>query len=317
VLATVREYRRRMRAFAGMRNPDVWYTHIEVEQLMPMLRSRVGRKMRKRLDRLVVKAQPRDSRQAYAKLGHVVDGVEQIISRPPLIVRLDDFAGDERDRLRGDIERLLRQYAETLPHDSQKLLEQYRLVDLARKVVGVGSVGTRAWIALFVGLDGHDPLFLQIKQAQASVLEEYVSGVGGFGRGGGGGATIERKPSSLSAQSLGGRESPDRSGPMLPGEPPLEHRPQSHCWSRVPSGGSAAGGLRLVPLRTGSGDHRPTRPSRGACGPFGRPSLRSVGSRACQVPVRYSQVKRSRRVRSRAGTGQRRAIGACSRVPAS
>jgi len=176
VLATVAQYRRRMRAFAAMANPDVWYTHFEVEQLLPGLRSRVDKKMRKRLDRLVVKAQSRDSLQAYSKLGQLVDGVEQIISRPPLIVRLDDFAdSEERDRLRADIERLLHEYAETLPHDSQKLLAQYRLVDVARKVVGVGSVGTRAWIALFVGLDGRDPLFLQIKQAQASVLEEYLA----------------------------------------------------------------------------------------------------------------------------------------------
>src|SRR3954454_23427774 len=176
VLATVAQYRRRMQAFAATANPDVWYTQFEIERLLPKLRSRVDKKMRKRLDRLVVKAQSRDSMQAYSKLGQLVDGVEQIISRPPLIVRLDDFAdSEERDRLRADIERVLHQYAETLPHDSQKLLEQYRLVDVARKVVGVGSVGTRAWIALFVGLDGRDPLFLQIKQAQASVLEEYLA----------------------------------------------------------------------------------------------------------------------------------------------
>ena len=94
---------------------------------------------------------------------------------PPLIVRLDDYEEtEERDGIRADLERLLRDYSLTLQHERRALLEQFRLVDLARKVVGVGSVGTRAGIALLLGRDGQDPLFLQIKEAQPSVMEEFA-----------------------------------------------------------------------------------------------------------------------------------------------
>jgi uncharacterized protein (DUF2252 family) len=113
--------------------------------------------------------------QAYAKLAAKVDGAHRIVSRPPLIVRLDEFESIvERDRARGALERMFREYSATLQHDSRKLLEQFRLVDVARKVVGVGSVGTGAWIALHLGRNGRDVLVLQIKEAQRSVLEEYV-----------------------------------------------------------------------------------------------------------------------------------------------
>jgi uncharacterized protein (DUF2252 family) len=175
VLDTVREYRLRMAGFASMRNLDVWYTTFEVEKLMPELRSRVGVKMRKRLDRAVAKARSRDSLQAFAKLSKVVGGDPLIVSRPPLIVRLDDFADAvERERVKADVDRLLGEYASSLRHECHTLLEQFRLVDLARKVVGVGSVGTAAWVALLLGRDGRDPLLLQVKEAQASVFEEFV-----------------------------------------------------------------------------------------------------------------------------------------------
>jgi len=175
VLDTVAEYRARMAQFAAMRNFDVWYTRFEIEKLMPQLQSQVGAKMRKRLDKAVAKAVTRDSVQAFAKLSQEVDGERRIVSEPPLIVRLDDFPEtEERDRARADLERLLREYSLTLQHERRALLEQFRLVDLARKVVGVGSVGTGAWIALLLGRDGQDPLFLQFKEAQPSVLEEFV-----------------------------------------------------------------------------------------------------------------------------------------------
>jgi len=175
VLDTVGEYRARMAQFAGMRNLGVWYTRFEIEKLMPQLRSQVGTKMRKRLDRAVAKALTRDSVHAFSKLSREVDGERRIVSEPPLIVRLDDYADTgERDRLRADLERLLREYSLTLQHERRALLAQFRLVDLARKVVGVGSVGTRAAVALLLGRDGQDPLFLQIKEAQPSVLEEFV-----------------------------------------------------------------------------------------------------------------------------------------------
>jgi len=176
VLDTVREYRRWMRAFASMRNAEVWYTHFEIERLLPDLRARVDTEMRRRLDRLVEKALRRDSMQAYGQLAAKVDGARRIVSRPPLIVRLEEFDDiADRDRARGDLERMLEEYGATLQHDSRKLLEQFRLVDVARKVVGVGSVGTGAWIALLLGRTGKDVLLLQIKEAQRSVLEELLA----------------------------------------------------------------------------------------------------------------------------------------------
>ena len=175
VLDTVGEYRVRMAEFAAMRNADVWYTRFEIAELIPHLRSQVGGKMRKRLDKAVAKALTRDSLQAFSKLSREVDGERHIVSEPPLIVRLDDYEDTEdRDRIRADLERLLLEYSLTLQHERRLLLAQYRLVDLARKVVGVGSVGTRAAIALLLGRDGQDPLFLQIKEAQASVMEEFA-----------------------------------------------------------------------------------------------------------------------------------------------
>ena len=167
VLETVAAYRTWMARFAGMRNLEVWYTRFEIEKLMPQLRSQVGGKMRKRLDKAVAKAFQRDNVQAFSKLSRTVDGERRIVSDPPLIVRLDDFPdSEERDRLKADGERLLVEYSLTLPHERRILLNQFQLVDSARKVVGVGSVGTAAWVALLLGRDTRDPLFLQIKEAQ-------------------------------------------------------------------------------------------------------------------------------------------------------
>ncbi len=184
VLETVAAYRTWMTRFAGMRNLQVWYTRFEIEKLMPQLRSQVGGRMRKRLDKAVAKAFRRDNVQAFSKLSSTVDGERRIVSDPPLIVRLDDFPeSEERDRLKADSERLLLEYTLTLPHERRILLNQFRLVDSARKVVGVGSVGTAAWVALLLGRDTRDPLFLQIKEAQRSVLEEFV-GASEFENGG-------------------------------------------------------------------------------------------------------------------------------------
>jgi len=175
VLDTVGEYRVQMAEFAGMRNADVWYTRFEMEELIPHLRSQVGGKMRKRLDKAVAKALTRDNVHAFSKLSREVEGERHIVSEPPLIVRLDDYEdAQERDRIKANLERLLREYSLTLQHERRVLLAQFRLVDFARKVVGVGSVGTRAAIALLLGRDGKDPLFLQIKQAQPSVMEEFA-----------------------------------------------------------------------------------------------------------------------------------------------
>jgi uncharacterized protein (DUF2252 family) len=175
VLAAVYEYRVDMARYAEMHNLDVWYTRAEVDTLSRDIAGRLGAKMRRRLQRRVDKALARDSAQAFAKLAEEVDGRPRIISDPPLIVPAAEFLSAEAfHRLEDQLERLLGQYAATLQHDRRLLLEQFHVVDVARKVVGVGSVGTHAWIALLLGRDEHDPLVLQIKEAQESVLERFA-----------------------------------------------------------------------------------------------------------------------------------------------
>ena len=131
--------------------------------------------MRKRAEANVAKARTRDSLQAFDKLTHLVDGQRRIVSNPPLVQPIEELVqGIERDQLHEMLRGVLRSYRRTLSSDRRHLLEEFRVVDMARKVVGVGSVGTRAWILLMLGRDGTDPLFLQAKEAQASVLEEFV-----------------------------------------------------------------------------------------------------------------------------------------------
>jgi uncharacterized protein (DUF2252 family) len=175
VLDTVSTYRTAMSSFAEIGNLDVWYSRLDVEDVLvrfgPQLKPRSVRRTEKNL----AKARTRDSMSAFSKLTHEVDGQPRIISDPPLIVPLGDLTeGGERESLLQWLRELIGVYRETLVHDRRALLDQYELADFARKVVGVGSVGTRAWIALMLGRDGSDPLFLQIKEAQASVFEEFV-----------------------------------------------------------------------------------------------------------------------------------------------
>jgi len=176
VLDTVRAYRGAMAAFAQMRNLDLWYSHLSIEQAIAQFRAGVDPKRLKKAEAKLEKSRTKDSMHALEKLTHVVEGEPRIISDPPLIVPIDELVPTERDRqaLVDEIRKLIRSYRRTLETDRRHLLEEFRFVDLARKVVGVGSVGTRAWIALFLGIDDHDPLFLQIKEAQPSVLERYV-----------------------------------------------------------------------------------------------------------------------------------------------
>jgi len=130
----------------------------------------------KRADETVAKARTRDSMKAFAKLTRMVDGEPQIVSDPPLIERIQDLApGRDGEVLTEEMHELLRRYRQSLQTDRRVLLEEFRFVDIARKVVGVGSVGTRAWIALMLGRDEDDPLFLQFKEAQPSVLEEFTA----------------------------------------------------------------------------------------------------------------------------------------------
>ena len=168
-------YRSAMREFAAMRNLEVWYAHARVQQGLPGLQAMLDKKNLKAAERVVTKARTKDSLEAFAKLTHVVDGELRIVSEPPLIVPVEELLppGDATKFLE-TIHDLIRSYRRTLQGDRKHLLEDFRFVHLARKVVGVGSVGTRAWIALLLGRDGQDPLFLQAKEAQASVLEPFV-----------------------------------------------------------------------------------------------------------------------------------------------
>ncbi|GGO84293.1 DUF2252 domain-containing protein [Wenjunlia tyrosinilytica] len=175
VRAAVRSYRERMRMLAGMDNLSVWYTRIEADQLQLSAAPRLAKRGRKRLSRAMEKARSRDNLQAFDKLTDLVDGERRIAADPPLIVPLTDLLpGVERTLLEDNIRALIEQYSRSLQSDRAALLKQYRVVDVARKVVGVGSVGTRCWIVLLLGRDDHDPLLLQAKEADTSVLAEYA-----------------------------------------------------------------------------------------------------------------------------------------------
>jgi len=176
VLATVGSYREAMSAFSGMRNLEVWYASLPAERALREFTAGVDPKRVKKAESDIAKARTKDSMQAFDKLTRNVDGEPRIISDPPLIVPLDELlpAGTDRDALQDEIRSLIRTYRRTLETDRRHLLESFRFVDIARKVVGVGSVGTRAWIALFLGAGNRDPLFLQVKEAQHSVLEQFV-----------------------------------------------------------------------------------------------------------------------------------------------
>jgi len=175
VLHTVRSYHEAMRAFAGMRNLDVWYARLNVQGLLDRWRSSLSAAELKRVERTIAKGRSKTSLKAFAKLTERVDGQVRIVNDPPLVVRLDDLlTPDLVSEVQQRVNGWLRSYRRTLLPDRSHLLESYRVVDIARKVVGVGSVGTRCWIVLMLGRDETDPLFLQIKEAEASVLEPYV-----------------------------------------------------------------------------------------------------------------------------------------------
>ena len=173
VSAAVREYRTTMARFAGMRNIHVWYARLDVESIRDQLGTS-GKQM-KRLQSTVAGAQTKDSMRALNKLCRTVDGELRIVGRPPLVTPIEDvLPGTEQEELEDVVRRMIGTYRLTLPRDRRELLESYRYVHAARKVVGVGSVGARTWILLMIGRDGGDPLFLQFKEAQASVLEPFL-----------------------------------------------------------------------------------------------------------------------------------------------
>jgi uncharacterized protein (DUF2252 family) len=182
VLATVAEYRRLMARLAGARDLEVWYARVDIDTLGPALAAQVDASTRKQAGKLAAKARTRDSMDALSKLTRTVDGVPRIVSKPPLIVSLDELAEGARDEALVLLRGVMQEYRGTLQDDRRVLLDSYELADFARKVVGVGSVGTQAWIALLLGRDPRDALFLQIKEAQPSVYEallgasEYANG---------------------------------------------------------------------------------------------------------------------------------------------
>jgi uncharacterized protein (DUF2252 family) len=172
VVAAADEYRRAMREFAAMRDLDVWYARLDIREVFARWSSKMRKRGRRAVTRAIAKAERKDSLRAFAKLTHSVNGNVRIVSDPPLITPIDEFAGgrDTEDALNG----ILHAYRDTLDGSHRRLAERYSYVHAARKVVGVGSVGTRAWIILLLGRDADDPLFLQAKEAEASVLEPYA-----------------------------------------------------------------------------------------------------------------------------------------------
>jgi uncharacterized protein (DUF2252 family) len=199
-LASVSAYRAAMAEFADMTTMEVWYAHLSEATLMAAIESfvgaskgkseekTVGKKAAKkrakeekagarRAKKTAQKAHTRDSLQALSKLGELVDGRYRIVSQPPVVIPrrdLEGMYGFSTDQLERAIHKQFRAYRATLQDDRRRLLEKFEIIDMARKVVGVGSVGTRAFIVLLQGRDQNDPLFLQIKEATTSVLEDHL-----------------------------------------------------------------------------------------------------------------------------------------------
>jgi uncharacterized protein (DUF2252 family) len=188
-LASVAGYREAMAGFAEMGTLEIFYAHLAEDELLQGVRSAVAedgedkkgakaaKRVTKRTAKTLAKAHTRDSLQALSKLGEVVEGRYRIVSQPPIVVpvrELDAADGLSADEVEQRIHEQFRAYRATLQADRRQLLERFRVVDMARKVVGVGSVGTRCYVVLLQGRDQQDPLFLQVKEATASVLADYL-----------------------------------------------------------------------------------------------------------------------------------------------
>jgi len=178
--AGVRQYRKTMRQAADMQTLAAWYDHLDADRILSWVRTEVREKRLaneelQRAEKHVAKARTRDSMRVFAKRADEIDGALRIVADPPLIVPIDDLLppGTDRDRAEEWVRSLVMAYRGSLA-DHHHPIEEFEYVDTARKVVGVGSVGNRAWIHLFVGRDDGDPLFLQSKEAEASVLERFV-----------------------------------------------------------------------------------------------------------------------------------------------
>ncbi len=175
VQSAATEYREQMRRLAKMGNLEAWYERVDLDLIREQFADAVEDEVVANFDKNLAKARRKTSVRAFSKLAREIDGKTRIVSDPPLITPLRELVGsDELEAAEGELRRMYAEYRSTLPQGLRKLLGRYRFVDAARKVVGVGSVGTRAWIVLLIGRDEGDPLFLQIKEAQRSVLEPYT-----------------------------------------------------------------------------------------------------------------------------------------------
>jgi uncharacterized protein (DUF2252 family) len=175
VLTTTRSYRLAMRMFAEQSNLDVWYARLDERRIGAALRATNDLKRSRALQKAAAKARTKDSTRALARLTQNVDGEPRIVSDPPLLVPIAELAGEmDVAQVEREVRELVRGYRRTLQSDRRVLLESYRYADVARKVVGVGSVGTRCWMLLMLGRDTSDPLVLQVKEAGPSVLEPYL-----------------------------------------------------------------------------------------------------------------------------------------------
>ena len=170
--AAVRSYREAMRRFAAARNLELWYARLDAARILSHVGDRVSSEERRAFKKRVAGARAKDHLRAMAKLAQRVDGEPRIVSRPPRIVPVEElFPGTAAENVEDQMRTVLRSYRRSLPVERRHLLEGYRYRHMARRVGGVGSVGTRTWIVLLTGRDGDDPLFLQVKQVGASVLE--------------------------------------------------------------------------------------------------------------------------------------------------
>ena len=172
----VRSYRETMRELASVPMMSVWYAHLNVEEILPRFSALLDPKKTPNVWKAITKARAHDSHQAFDKLCFEHDGETKIVHDPPLIVPVEYFiAGVDPEVAAESLNQIMHSYSATLEPDLRHLLAQHEYVHMARKVVGVGSVGTDAWIALFLSLEDESPLFLQVKEAQASVLERFTA----------------------------------------------------------------------------------------------------------------------------------------------
>jgi len=175
LVSGLRSYVDGINRLTSKRHLDVWYSRLEVEELAANLERRSTKEQAEKVEGLLNRARRKDAFRAMRKLTEQRDGRVQFRDDPPILVRMATVTGDDPLYNEDEVERILGSYHASLPDDRQVLLSQYRVVDFARKVVGVGSVGTRCYVALLLGIDEGDPIFLQIKEAQPSVLEKYLA----------------------------------------------------------------------------------------------------------------------------------------------